>query len=459
MEKSSGGARKESPPQAIPGTGESKTARGKITSVSVVIWVVVVALGVLFSIIAVLIGLQASQLTLMSLFVAILFDAPLAAGIIVLLWYGRTLKRATTARTATANALAQSEAKFRELIAAAPDGIFALDAQATVLDVNEAGEALLGRDRQDIVGRSFMDFVPADRVPVARAYLADRLKGLRATELYEAIFIAAAGNPVHVQLRSQVVRPADADPYLVYIARDVTGQMETQRKLLETERWASMGRLASFVAHEINTPLTNISLLTASVARRTTDPDVQERLKKISMQGKIAANITAELLKFARAGAINPVETDLTEIVEAAVEQAEAFRKPGTRLKTDLGDRPVVRSVDPMRIQEVVVNLIKNAYEATPKGTVTVRLEERGDLAAIAVSDTGTGIPPEIQARLFEAFFTTKKKGEGTGLGLAISRSFVVNHGGDITVSSEVNKGATFTVLLPKELPSVRASG
>jgi len=72
------------------------------------------------------------------------------------------------------------------------------------------------------------------------------------------------------------------------------------------------------------------------------------------------------------------------------------------------------------------------------------------------VSDTGTGIPPDVQRRLFEAFFTTKKKGEGTGLGLAISRNFVATHGGDITVSSEVGRGSTFTVLLPKQAPSPR---
>ena len=99
------------------------------------------------------------------------------------------------------------------------------------------------------------------------------------------------------------------------------------------------------------------------------------------------------------------------------------------------------------------MNLIKNAYEATPNGRVMIGLEDRGSLVVITVSDTGTGIPPDVQPRLFEAFFTTKKKGEGTGLGLAISRNFVTTHGGDITVSSEVGKGSTFTVLLPKQAP------
>jgi PAS domain S-box-containing protein len=420
----------------------------------VVIWIVIVAMGILFSVFAVAIGFQAATqpatFSLMSSLVSIAIEAPLAAGIIALIWYSRGATRATAAGEVSAEALLQSELKYRELIAYAPDGIFVLDGRATVLDVNEAGERLLGRSQGDIVGHSFMEFVPAESLPSARAYLADRFNGLRAAELYEAIFATADRTPVHVQMRSQVVRPADGDPYLVYIVRDLTAQREAQRRLVETERWASMGRLASFVAHEINTPLTNISLLTASISRRVNDPDIQERLKKITVQGRIAATITAELLKFARPGAINLVETDLADVVRAAVEQTDAFRKPGVEFRSELGSRPVLCHLDPMRIQEVFVNLLKNAYEATTNGRVKIRLEDLGSLVAVSVSDTGSGIPPDVQQRLFEAFYTTKKKGEGTGLGLAISRNFVASHGGDITVASEPGKGSTFTVVLPK---------
>lgn len=458
MTTSPAAAPKEASPTGGPGSnGPEKTPRN-IPGAAIVIWIVIVALGILFGVIAVAIAFQAATLgfDLMRLLLSIAFEAPLAGGIIALIWYSRILEHATAAREVATQALVESEAKYRELIASAPDGIFVLDGQAKVLDVNEAGEALLGRSRDDIVGHSFMEFVPAQRLPFARAYLADRLNGLRATELYDAIFAAAGGKPVHVQLRSQVVRPADADPYLVYIVRDMTVQHEAQRKLLETERWASMGRLASFVAHEINTPLTNISLLTASISRRVTDPEVQERLKKITVQGRIAATITAELLKFARPGAINPVETDLTDVVRSAIEQTDAFRRPGVEFRSELGSRPVICSLDPLRIQEVFVNLIKNAYEATPNGRVQVRLEDLGSLVAVSVSDTGSGIPPDVLQRLFEAFYTTKKKGEGTGLGLAISRNFVASHGGDITVVSEPGTGSTFTVVLPKQTSSVR---
>jgi len=440
-----------------PDADRPRGRRRKISGATIVIWAVIAGLVILFGVFAVAIALQAATFNAMRWLLSLAIEAPLAAGIIALIWYSRISNRATAAGETAANALAQSEAKYRDLIAAAPDGIFVLDPHARVLDVNGAGETLLGRERGGIVGHSFMEFVPPDRLPSAGDYLEDRLRGLRATELYEAIFSTAEGKRVHVQLRSQVVRPADGDPVLVYIVRDVTAQREAQRQLLESERWASMGRLASFVAHEINTPLTNISLLTASIARRVSDAEVQERLKKIAAQGRIAASITAELLKFARPGAINPVETNLTDLVRGAVEQADAFRKPGVEVRTELGNAPVLCTVDPLRIHEVLVNLVKNAFEATANGRVRIRLEDRGPSVAVSVSDTGTGIPPEVQQRLFEAFYTTKKKGEGTGLGLAISRNFVASHGGDITVRSEVGKGSTFTVFLPKQPAAVSA--
>jgi PAS domain S-box-containing protein len=457
MKGSAGAGPKVASPLADSASRKGGPSPRKGSGASIVIWAVIAGLGILFGVFAVAIGYQAvtrpSTFGIMTLILSIAIETPLAGGTIALVWYSRVLKRATAAREAATEALVQSEAKYRELIASAPDGIFVLEADAKVLDVNEAGESLLGRSRAEILGHSFMEFVPPERLPYARAYLADRLQGKRAAELYDAIFAAAGGKQVQVQLRSQVVRPADTDPYVVYIVRDVTAQREAQRKLVETERWASMGRLASFVAHEINTPLTNISLLTASISRRVSDPEVQERLKKISAQGKIAASITGELLKFARPGAINPVDTDLVEVLREAIEQTDAFRKSGVELVDEVGARSIRCTIDPLRIQEVFVNLLKNAYEATPSGRVRIRLEDLGSLVAVSISDTGSGMTPEVQARLFEAFFTTKKKGEGTGLGLAISRNFVASHGGDISVTSEPGRGSTITVVLPKQTP------
>ncbi|TLZ43445.1 MAG: PAS domain S-box protein, partial [Methanobacteriota archaeon] len=353
-------------------------------------------------------------------------------------------------------ALVASEAKFRGLIESAPDGVFVVDMEGMILETNPAGERMVGRSRADLVGRPLTDLASPERVPILSTYISDRIEGRPRPELHEGLWTGAANEPIHIQITSQVVRTANAPPHLLMVVRDVSEQQDMQRKLVESERWASMGKLASFVAHEINTPLTNISLLTASIARRVSDPEAQERLKKISAQGKIAATITQELLRFARPGVINPVETDLKELVQEAVEQTEAFRKRTVEIRTELGPKAVVCAVDPLRIHEVLVNLLKNAYEATPKGQVQVRIEDRGPIVAVSVADTGSGMTPEVRSRVFEPFYTTKKKGEGTGLGLAIARSFVVNHGGDLTVTSEVGKGSTFTLVLPRRQPGPR---
>jgi len=347
-------------------------------------------------------------------------------------------------------ALALSEAKFRGLFESAADGIFVVEQQGLILDANPAGEALLGRDRSQLIGSRIEDLISAATPSSGSGFVEALTAGSLGANVYEGTAAAPDGRELRVQLSAQAVHRLGEDPRVVIIARNVTEQSEMQRKLLESERAASMGRLASFVAHEINTPLTNISLLASSIGRRSSDPEVQARLKKISAQGKIAAGITAELLKFARPRSTNLVETDLRDVVQAAADQAGVFRKPGVALRLDLGDDPLVLRIDPIRMNEVFVNLLKNAFEATANGEVGVQSETTDDAFLLTVSDTGSGIPSEVRKRLFEPFVSTKGKGEGTGLGLALSKSFVIGHGGDISVSSEVGRGSTFTVRLPR---------
>jgi signal transduction histidine kinase len=116
----------------------------------------------------------------------------------------------------------------------------------------------------------------------------------------------------------------------------------------------------------------------------------------------------------------------------------------------DLGDVAVPVAADPLQLQEVVMNLIRNAIDATSRGAVRVRLEGRPGFHAIVVSDTGTGMTPEVLSHAFDPFFTTKARRQGLGLGLPLSKYIVAGHGGTIEVRSEPGKGSTFTVLLPR---------
>jgi len=129
----------------------------------------------------------------------------------------------------------------------------------------------------------------------------------------------------------------------------------------------------------------------------------------------------------------------------------EPYLHEGVELRKAVG-HPVVADVDPRRIQQVLVNSTKNAFQATSKGAVTVGVEERGETVALVVHDTGPGMPPDVIEKLFQPFLTTKPKEQGTGLGLAFAKSVVSAHGGAIDVASEIGKGSTLTVVLPKTL-------
>ena len=354
-----------------------------------------------------------------------------------------------TERLRTRFELERSERKFRALFEAAAEAIVLIDTKGKILDVNPAGEALARRARTDLVGHNLGEFFPPDELPRAREYLKGLLAGTPFQEPFETAILTPESGPRIVEVRSRVIRQAAAETYLEQVVRDVTEEREMQRRLLQSERLASIGQLAAYVAHEINTPLTNISLLAAGISRRVDDPEVQAKLEKLNVQRRQAAAIISDLLKFTTRRDVNAVETDLQEVLEATMEQVVPYHKPGVVVDLEPFPGSVLVRADPLQIQEVFVNLLKNALDATERGSVRVRVSDRGETVAVSIEDTGSGMTPEVRARLFEPFFTTKKLGEGTGLGLSLSQAIVAAHGGKIEVESEVGKGTKVTVLLP----------
>lgn len=346
--------------------------------------------------------------------------------------------------------LAHSERKYRTLFEAAADAIVLVDARGSVLDVNPAGLAIVGKNRDEVLGKNFRELMPASEIPRIEEHLQALPENRATEEPFETYVEAPDGRRSSVQIRTRVIRGDGAEPFLQVIARDITEQKEFQRRLVEHERLASMGQVAAYVAHEINTPLANIGLLTATATRKTTDAEMLEKLEKIHDQNRLAASIVKDLLTWTRSENVTLVECDLRTVIEASLEQMGPYRKEEVSLVTDLGEYSLFAYVDPLRMQQVLVNLVKNALQATTSGSVTVRLEERAQAFAISVSDTGTGMPKEVLDHLFQPFFTTKKRMEGTGLGLAFSKSVVSAHGGTIEVASQEGQGSTFAVLLPR---------
>src|SRR5947209_14448967 len=190
---------------------------------------------------------------------------------------------------------------------------------------------------------------------------------------------------------------------VVVVVRDITEKKaaeaalkESTDRLRQSERLATLGQLAGFIAHELNTPLTSISLLVDAAARRTKDAGVLEKLEKLNEEQRRAAEIIRSLTSLSRNRQVKAIDADLRAIVEAALDEVRRYRKKGVAIEVSLGDAPLRLMADPIQLQEAVVNLVRNAIDATVRGSVGVRLEERPGFYAIVVTDTGSGVSPYV---------------------------------------------------------------
>jgi len=245
--------------------------------------------------------------------------------------------------------------------------------------------------------------------------------------------------------------PDGAITHFLGVAVDLTERRAWERGAMHSERLASLGQLAAGVAHEINTPLANIMLIAESIRRRSVDPWTQGRIDSLLQQTESTARIVRGLLDFARRPEARIGEVDLGELVTHSVNFLKGKQSADVEVELDVPKEPVFVRADREQINQVVTNLLNNAYDALDgHGRVLVEVGASEGWAHIRVTDNGPGIVPEVLTHLFEPFITTKPEGKGTGLGLAICHGIVQSHGGEIEVDSEPGQGATFDVRLPR---------
>jgi two-component system NtrC family sensor kinase len=246
--------------------------------------------------------------------------------------------------------------------------------------------------------------------------------------------------------------------------QEKTGELErAYHRLVQSEKMASLGKLAAVVAHEINNPLAGILTYSKLISRlvdkglenQERRREVKNDLLEIEGESRRCGAIVKNLLTFARQAPLNPQKSDLAEVVErclllmghqCALQQVD--------VQSHLDPRMPSIYCDAGQIQQVLLALLMNAVEAMPQGgrlkVETAYHPERRE-ARIMVSDDGMGIPKDVLSHIFEPFFTTKAESKSVGLGLAIAFGIVQQHGGNIEVSSTPQKGTTFTVILPEE--------
>jgi len=240
----------------------------------------------------------------------------------------------------------------------------------------------------------------------------------------------------------------------VHITKDITKRKKMEAQLITTDRLASIGELASGIAHELNNPLTSIIGFSDLLLGRDISNDVKEDIRVINREAQRTSKVVRNLLTFARKHETEKKPVDINGAIKTVLE-LRAYEQKVNNIQADTyfaSDLPEIVA-DGFQMQQVFLNIIINAEHfmigAHGKGTLTITTERVGDIIRTSFADDGPGIAEENLGHLFDPFFTTKKVGKGTGLGLSISYGIITEHGGRIYAESELGKGATFVVELP----------
>ncbi|ABB30938.1 histidine kinase [Geobacter metallireducens RCH3] len=244
-----------------------------------------------------------------------------------------------------------------------------------------------------------------------------------------------------------------ADALAKYLPDNGNVEGELLELLAFNEKMAELGRMAAGVVHELNTPLSVIVSATQMILREEELPEfVREMVERVNEEAHRLAELTKGVLSFARRDSGGRAEADANQVIGEVMTflRFEAGKR-SIGVIEDLDHRLPFIAADANRVKQVIINLVMNAFQAMGEGgTLFLRTVQESETAVtVQVADTGPGIPPDAQERIFTPFFTTKEPGEGTGLGLFITRKLMEGIGGAIAVKSVVGEGTTFTLTFP----------
>ncbi len=352
---------------------------------------------------------------------------------------------------------------------AAPFPILVTTPDGNVLMWNRAGERIFGYTSVEMVGSSFMKLVP----PEMRDYAADMFASGLAQPRPQGLQVPVAhkdGRQLSVKLFNAPIFYADGRiRAMVTSFEDVTQREATENQLRQAQKMEAIGHLTGGVAHDFNNLLGiiigNLDLLRAA---RPDDAETTPLIDEAIEASVRGADLTRRMLAFARRQPLQPQRIDLNELVRDTTKFLSRVLREDIPIDLQLAGDVWPVLVDPAQLQAALTNLATNARDAMPRGgrlaiaTANSALDadyamehpdvHAGDYALITVTDTGSGIAPDVLPRIFEPFFSTKARDKGTGLGLSMVFGFVKQSGGHISVYSEVGIGTTFRIYLPRLL-------
>jgi len=366
-----------------------------------------------------------------------------------------------TERKQADEALKESEARYRTMFEQLADAVFIEGLDGNILELNSAACKLMGADRQTLLAKKFTEFLAEETIQD----LPNIINRLMAGEcvLYETKVSTMDGRTLDIQSSLALIH-IGGECRVQVVSRDITEQKRLQEQLYQAQKLESIATLAGGIAHDFNNLMTTV-MGRASLLREElgVDHPADTALSVIEKAAARASHLAHQLLAYAREGKYELQVLNLNEIVRDTVRFCEHLIAPNVRLELDIEQSLPNIMADPTQMHQVVMNLFTNAVEAMPEGgritfhTRGVRFAKKnrklpeglapGSYVSLTIRDTGHGMDKATQARIFEPFFTTKFIGRG--LGLAAIYGIVTNHGGSVTVESEIGKGTIFTVYLP----------
>jgi len=340
----------------------------------------------------------------------------------------------------------------KNLIRGSIDGIIATDNAGNIVIFNEGAEKIIGYASEEVIRKmALVDLYPAGRAKkIEEALYGHSYGGPGKLVDYETTILNKDGKEIPVWLSASIIYEDEEAIGAVGFFRDLSERKKLEKKVLESERLATIGQGVSYISHEIKNPL----MLIGGFA--------QQVLRKISQNGKNKEKLEIIIKEVARLEEFLSEVTDITKpsqpkkmmtSINSVVEEVSAFLNEELRVRhivfqTTLDPQIPEISVDPKQMRQVLINVVKNAMEAMPEGgDLSVTTQLQGDNIELRIMDTGKGITLEDLKTIFDPFFTTKIK--GTGLGLAISRKIVEDHEGRVSVESTSGDGTVCSITLP----------